>query len=49
MFYQSEESKNNAKAREQLKKSFDEIDVNKDGELSFDEFVSMIKNIINNE
>ena len=49
LFYQSEENKNNAKARQQLKKSFDEIDTNGDGELSFDEFVSMMKNIINND
>jgi len=49
LFYQSEENKSNIKAREQLKKSFDEIDVNGDGELSFDEFVLMMKNIINND
>ena len=49
LFYQNEQNKKNNKARLQLKKSFDEIDTNKDGELSFDEFVSMMKNIINND
>ena len=49
LFNQNEQNKKSSKAREQLKKSFDEIDVNKDGELSFEEFVSMMKNIINND
>jgi calcium-dependent protein kinase len=49
LFYQNEQNKKSSKAREHLKKCFDEIDVNKDGELSFEEFVLMMKNIINND
>ena len=49
LFNQNEQNKKSAKAREYLKKCFDEFDVNKDGELSFEEFVSMMKNIINND
>ena len=46
LFCQSEKNKNNSIAVAQLKKSFEEIDVNNDGTLCFDEFVQMMKNII---
>ena len=46
LFYQNESNKKSAEAQRQLKKSFDEIDVNHDGSLSFEEFVQMMKNII---
>jgi calcium-dependent protein kinase len=46
LFCQSEKNKNNIFAIDQLKKSFEEIDVNNDGSLSFEEFVQMMKNII---
>ena len=47
LFYQNEKNKKSAEAQKQLKNSFDEIDVNHDGSLSFEEFVQMMKNIIN--
>jgi len=46
LFYQSDKNKTNNKAMEQLRKCFSEIDVNGDGSLSFEEFVTMMKNII---
>ena len=47
LFYLNEKNKKSAEAQKQLKNSFDEIDVNHDGSLSFEEFVQMMKNIIN--
>ena len=46
LFYQNDKNKHNVEAQQQLKKCFEEIDVNGDGVLSFDEFVKMMKNII---
>ena len=45
-FFLSDKNKNNAKAQEQLQKSFNEIDINGDGKLSFEEFGKMMENII---
>ncbi len=47
LFYLNEKNKKSAEAEKQLKSSFDEIDINHDGSLSFEEFVQMMKNIIN--
>ena len=47
LFYLNEKNKKSAEAEKQLKNSFDEIDINHDGSLSFEEFVQMMKNIIN--
>ena len=47
LFYQNDSNKNNNIAHQQLKQSFEQIDTNKDGTLSFDEFCEMMKNIIN--
>ena len=44
-FYQSAKNKNE-NTRLQLRKMFDQIDINKDGQISFAEFASMIKGII---
>jgi calcium-dependent protein kinase len=49
LFYQNDKNKTSQEAQNQLKKCFKEIDVNDDGELSFEEFVLMMKNIINSE
>ena len=49
LFCQNSNNKYSQEAQNQLKKCFKEIDVNGDGELSFDEFVLMMKNIIRNE
>lgn len=46
LFYQNDKNKKDSKAQEQLRKCFEEIDINGDGELSFDEFMTMMKNII---
>ena len=48
-FFLSDKNKNNAKAQEQLQKSFNEIDINGDGKLSFEEFAKMMENIIKRE
>ena len=45
-FLQSSKNKSDTTKRE-LKKLFDKIDVNNDGQISFEEFSSMIKDIIN--
>ena len=45
-FLQSSKNKSDTTKRE-LKKLFDRIDVNNDGQISFEEFSSMIKDIIN--
>ena len=47
LFYLNEKNKKSSEAEKQLKSSFDEIDINHDGSLSFEEFVQMMKNIIN--
>ena len=49
LFYQNDKNKHNSEAHKQLQKNFDEIDINGDGVLSFDEFVKMTKNIIKDE
>ena len=49
LFYQNDKNKSNQEAQNQLKTCFKEIDINNDGELSFEEFVSMMKNIINSD
>ena len=49
LFYQNENNKKDSKAQNQLKECFKEIDINGDGELSFEEFVKMMKNIILDE
>lgn len=45
-FYQNAKNKNE-KTKKELKKLFDKIDINHDGQLSFEEFSLMIKDIIN--
>ena len=45
-FYQSAKNKN-LKTKRELKQLFDKIDINHDGEISYDEFTLMIKDIIN--
>ena len=45
-FFQNDKNKNSLKAQEQLKNAFNEIDINGDGKLSFEEFGEMMKNII---
>ena len=49
LFYQNDNNKHNAEAQKQLLKNFNEMDINGDGILSFDEFVKMSKKMINNE
>ena len=46
LFSQSDNNKHNAEAQKQLLKNFEEMDINGDGILSFDEFVKMSKKII---
>ena len=45
-FFLSDKNRNSVKAQEQLQKSFNEIDINGDGKLSFEEFGKMMENII---
>jgi calcium-dependent protein kinase len=45
-FFLNDKNKNSIKAQEQLQKSFNEIDINGDGKLSFEEFGKMMENII---
>ena len=45
-FMQNQENTNNELIEKLLKQNFDQIDINKDGTLSFDEFCHMMKNII---
>ena len=47
-FFQSDKNKNSYKAQEQLKKAFNDIDINGDGKLSFEEFGKMMDNIPKN-
>ena len=49
LFYQSDNNKYNSEVQKQLYKNFQELDINGDGVLSFNEFVKMSKKIINNE
>ncbi len=44
-FYQSAKNQNEY-TKSQIRKMFEQIDVNKDGQISFDEFAMMIKGII---
>ena len=46
-FYQNSKNKN-AKTKRLIKTLFDKIDINHDGQISFEEFSIMIRNIINN-
>ena len=46
-FFQNSKNKNQ-KTKRLIKNLFDEIDLNRDGEISYEEFSSMIRNIINN-
>ena len=48
-FFQSERNKNSYKAQEQLKQAFNDIDINGDGKLSFEEFGTMMDNIIRHD
>jgi calcium-dependent protein kinase len=45
-FMQNQENSHNEDIEKLLKKNFDQIDINKDGTLSFDEFCHMMKNIM---
>ena len=45
-FFLNDKNKNSLKAQDQLQKSFNEIDINGDGKLSFEEFGKMMENII---
>ena len=47
LFYNSEYNKKNSEVHQQLKLSFEQVDINGDGTLSFEEFCQMMKNIIN--
>jgi len=46
LFYQNDKNKHNTEAQNQLMKNFEEMDINGDGVLSFDEFVKMAKKMI---
>ena len=46
IFYQNDKNKSSKEAQNQLSKNFQELDINGDGILSFDEFVKMSKKII---
>ena len=48
-FFLNDKNKNSLKAQDQLQKSFNEIDINGDGKLSFEEFAKMMENIIKRE
>ena len=47
LFYNNDFNRKNKEAQQQLKQTFEQIDIDKDGTLSFDEFCQMMKNIIN--
>ena len=46
IFFINEKNKKDSKAKEQLKKCFQDSDINGNGNLTFDEFIKMTKNII---
>ena len=46
LFFQNDKNKHNTEAQNQLLKNFEEMDINGDGVLSFDEFVKMAKKLI---
>ena len=46
LFFQNDKNKNNSEAQKQIWKNFDDIDINGDGILSFDEFVKMFRKIL---
>ena len=46
IFFINEKNKKDSKAQEQLKKCFQDSDINGNGNLTFDEFIKMTKNII---
>ena len=47
LFYNSEYNKKSSEVHQQLKLSFEQVDINGDGTLSFEEFCQMMRNIIN--
>ena len=49
IFYQNDKNKSSKEAQNQLSKNFQELDINGDGVLTFDEFTEMARKIINNE
>ena len=49
LFYQNRKNKHNSEAQKQLLKNFEDMDINGDGVLSFEEFVKMSKKIINSQ
>ena len=46
VFFANEKNKKDSKAKEQLLKCFNESDTNRNGNLTFDEFINMTKKII---
>ena len=46
LFYQNDKNKHNTEAQNQLMKNFEEMDINGDGVLSFEEFVKMTKKLV---
>ena len=46
LFFQNDKNKHNTEAQNQLLKNFEEMDINGDGVLSFDEFAKMAKKLI---
>jgi calcium-dependent protein kinase len=46
LFYQNDKNKHNTEAQNQLMKNFEEMDINGDGVLSFEEFAKMTKKLM---
>jgi calcium-dependent protein kinase len=46
LFYQNDKNKHNTEAQNQLMKNFEEMDINGDGVLSFEEFAKMTKRLV---
>jgi calcium-dependent protein kinase len=46
LFYQNDKNKHNTEAQNQLMKNFEEMDINGDGVLSFEEFAKMTKKLV---